>query len=182
MLCFVTQTDVLLFRSSTVWEFECLVKLFIWTLIEMLHQEYKVITLNGLNNPIKRSKAIAKMKREKQDNLLARDASHKHRTWKTTQNGVQKLILFLIWEGKCKACGSTNFRVNFQFSWQITEKEGCYLLIKESTENREITLLNVYRPAGNYRQLIKKYLIWWVQKHQVCWYVEGTLTLIYILF
>lgn len=35
----------------------------------MLHQNYKVVTLNvnGLHNPIKRSKAIAKMKREKQD-------------------------------------------------------------------------------------------------------------------
>jgi len=35
----------------------------------MVHQTYKVITLNvnGLHNPIKRSKTIAKMKREKQD-------------------------------------------------------------------------------------------------------------------
>lgn len=35
----------------------------------MPYHEYRVITLNvtGLNNPIKRSKAIAKIKREKQD-------------------------------------------------------------------------------------------------------------------
>lgn len=33
----------------------------------MYHQEYKMVTLNvkGLHNPIKRSKIIAKMKREK---------------------------------------------------------------------------------------------------------------------
>lgn len=35
----------------------------------MLYQEYRIYTLNvnGLCNPIKRSKAIAKIKREKQD-------------------------------------------------------------------------------------------------------------------
>lgn len=34
----------------------------------MLNQEYKIITLNvnGLQNPIKRSKVISNMKREKQ--------------------------------------------------------------------------------------------------------------------
>lgn len=42
-----------------------------------MKQLYKVITLqvNGLHNPIKRGKAIAKMKQEKPDNVLARNTS-----------------------------------------------------------------------------------------------------------
>lgn len=44
----------------------------------MYHHEYRVITLNvnGLNNPIKRSKAIAKIKREKQDIIFWQETSN----------------------------------------------------------------------------------------------------------
>ncbi len=47
----------------------------------MSQQEYKILTLNvnGLQNPIKRGKLIAKMKREQQHNLLARNSSGKIR-------------------------------------------------------------------------------------------------------
>lgn len=40
-------------------------------------QQYKIITLNdnGSHNPIKGDEALAKMKREKQDNFLARNIS-----------------------------------------------------------------------------------------------------------
>lgn len=40
-------------------------------------------------------------------------------------------------------------RVNFMFSSQITDKEGCYVLVKGFTDHKEVTLLNVYRPLGN---------------------------------
>lgn len=41
----------------------------------MLHQKYRVITLNvnELHSPIKRSKVIAKMKREKQDIIFMQE-------------------------------------------------------------------------------------------------------------
>lgn len=47
-------------------------------------------------------------------------------------------------------------RVNFQFSSQITDKEGCYLLVKGFIDNKEVTLLNFYRPPGSNKGLIKK--------------------------
>lgn len=48
--------------------------------VEMIYQTYKVITLNvnGLHNPMKRSKTIAKMKREKQDIIFWQETSLKH--------------------------------------------------------------------------------------------------------
>lgn len=47
-------------------------------------------------------------------------------------------------------------RLNFQFSSQITDKEVCYLLVKGLIYYKEITLVNVYRPAGGVKALIKK--------------------------
>lgn len=47
-------------------------------------------------------------------------------------------------------------RVNFQFTSQIADKEGQYLLVKCFIDHKELTLLNVYRPPGYDKQLIKK--------------------------
>lgn len=46
--------------------------------------------------------------------------------------------------------------MSFQFSFQITDKEGRYLLVKGFIDNKEITLVNVYRPPGGGKELIKK--------------------------
>lgn len=46
--------------------------------------------------------------------------------------------------------------VNFQFSSQTTDNEGQYVLVKGFIDHKEVTLLNVYRPPGSGRQLIKK--------------------------
>jgi len=42
------------------------------------------------------------------------------------------------------------------FSSQIADKEGRYVLVKGFIDHKEVTLLNVYRPPGNNKQLIKK--------------------------
>lgn len=47
-------------------------------------------------------------------------------------------------------------RVNFQFTSQIADKEGQYLLVKCFIDHKEETLLNVYRPPGCDKELIKK--------------------------
>ena len=47
-------------------------------------------------------------------------------------------------------------RVNFQLISQINDKEGCYILVKGYIDNKEVTLLNVYRPPGKDKCLIKK--------------------------
>lgn len=46
--------------------------------------------------------------------------------------------------------------VNFQFSSQTSDNEGQYVLVKGFIDHKEVTLLNVYRPPGSGRQLIKK--------------------------
>lgn len=121
---------------------------------------YKVITLNvnGLNNPIKRSKMVAKMKREKQDIIFwqethlskiehekLRKMGFKNTYYSSFERGNSRGVVILIPN-----------RINFMFSSQITDKEGCYVLVKGFIDHKEVTLLNVYRPPGNNKMLIKK--------------------------
>lgn len=47
-------------------------------------------------------------------------------------------------------------RINFRFTSQITDKERCYIVVKGCIDNKEVTLLNVCRPPGNDKLLIKK--------------------------
>lgn len=95
---------------------------------EMLHQCYRIITPNvkGLHNPIKRRKAIAKMKREKQDIIFWQEThlsntehenfkklGFKHSFNSSFERGSARGVAILI-----------SNKVNFQFSSQITDKEG----------------------------------------------------------
>lgn len=48
-------------------------------------------------------------------------------------------------------------KVNFQLSSQIKDKEGQYALVKGHRDHREVTLLNMYKPPGNNKQLIKTF-------------------------
>uniref|UniRef100_A0A3Q3BC05 ribonuclease H n=1 Tax=Kryptolebias marmoratus TaxID=37003 RepID=A0A3Q3BC05_KRYMA len=123
-------------------------------------QQYKVITLNvnGLHNPIKRSKALAKMKREKQDIIFWQEthlstAEHE----KLARMGFKN-----VYFSSCTKNSSRGVAIllsnglNFQFSSQIKDKEGQYVLVKGYIDHKEVTLLNVYRPPGNNKQLIRQ--------------------------
>lgn len=122
----------------------------------MLHQEYRVITLNvnGLHNAIKRSKVTPKMEREKQDIIF----------WQETHLSLKEHEKLQKMGFKNSYCSSYDRRkarglailisnkVNFQLS---SDKDGCYILVKCLIDHKEVTLLNVYRPPGNDTQLIK---------------------------
>lgn len=126
----------------------------------MPHQKYRIITLNvnGLNNPIKRSKVITKMKREKQDIIFwqethlsnsehekLRKMGFKNSYYSSFERGSARGVAILI-----------SNKVNFQLSSQISDKEGRYLMVKGLIDHKEVTLMNVYRPPGHDKQLIKK--------------------------
>lgn len=42
--------------------------------------------------------------------------------------------------------------VNFQFTSQITDAEGRYILVKGFIDHKEVTLVNIYRPPGHNKQ------------------------------
>lgn len=126
----------------------------------MSSQEYKIITLNvnGLQNPIKRSKLITKMKREKQQIIFWQethlsDKEHekfkqlgfKNSYYSSYKHGQRRGVIILI-----------SNKVVFQISKQIRDAEGRFILVKGYIDHKQVTLLNVYRPPGNDKVFIKK--------------------------
>lgn len=117
----------------------------------MHHHEYKIVTLNvnGLHNPIKRSKIIAKMKREKlqvvfwQETHLSleheklRKLGFQNTYYSSHKSAHRRGVAILIPNA-----------VNFEFISEVKDKEGRFVLIKGKLDNQEVTLLNVYAPPG----------------------------------
>lgn len=126
----------------------------------MLQQEYKIISLNvnGLQNPIKRGKLIAKMKRENQ-HIIFWQETHLIQTEheKLKRLGFRNTFYSSYAKGHARGVAILiSNKVNFQASSQIADKEGRYILVKGILDSREVTLFNVYRPPGQDKIFIKK--------------------------
>lgn len=110
-------------------------------------QKYKIITHNGngLNNPIRGSKALAKIKREKLDIVLWQEthlsgAEHE----KLGNKGFKNLYYSSYAKGNSRGVAILiSNKINFQFSSRRNDKEGCYVLVKGFIDHKEIALLNV---------------------------------------
>lgn len=126
----------------------------------MSQQEYRTITLNinGLQNPIKRSKLIAKMKRENQ-HIIFWQETHLVQTEheKLRKLGFRNTFYSSYTKGNARGVAILiSNKVTFQLSSQIADKEGRYILVKGILDSKEVTLLNVYRPPGKDKLLIMK--------------------------
>jgi len=123
-------------------------------------QEYKIVTLNvnGLHNPIKRSRIIAKMKRERiqvifwQETHLSpleheklKKLGFQNTYYSSHKSGRRRGVAILI-----------SNAVNFEFKSEIIDKEGRYILVKGKLDNKEVTLINLYAPPGDTKSLFKK--------------------------
>lgn len=116
----------------------------------MHHQQYKIVTLNvnGLHNPIKRSKIILKMKKEKLQVIF----------WQVTHLSAlehEKLKKLAFQNTYYSSHGSGRRRrvailipntVTFEFILEIKDKEGRFVLVEGKLDNKDVTLLNVYAP------------------------------------
>lgn len=125
-----------------------------------MSQEYRIITLNvnGLQNPIKRSKLIAKMKRENQ-HIIFWQETHLVQTEheKLRKLGFKNTFYSSYTKGHARGVAILiSNKVTFQVSSQIADKEGRYILVKGILDSKEVTLLNVYRPPGKDKLLIMK--------------------------
>lgn len=98
------------------------------------------------------------MKREKQDIIFwqethlsniehekLRKMGFKNSYYSSFERGSARGVAILI-----------SNKVNFQLSSQSSDKEGRYLMVKGFIDHKEVTLMNVYRPPGHDKQLIKK--------------------------
>lgn len=126
----------------------------------MSQQEYRIISLNvnGLQNPIKRSKLITKMKRENQ-HIIFWQETHLEQSEheKLKRLGFRNTFYSSYTKGHARGVAILiSNKVTFQVSSQIADKEGRYILVKGILDSKEVTLFNVYRPPGQDKLLIKK--------------------------
>lgn len=126
----------------------------------MPQQEYRIITLNvnGLQNPIKRGKLIAKMKREQQ-HIIFWQETHMVKTEheKLKKMGFKNTFFSSYMNGNARGVAILIAnKVDFQLSKQIVDKEGRVVLVRGTLDSKEVTLLNVYRPPGQDKTLINR--------------------------
>lgn len=125
----------------------------------MSQQEYRIISLNvnGLQNPIKRSKLITKMKRENQHIFWQETHLEQSEHEKLKRLGFRNTFYSSYTKGHARGVAILiSNKVTFQVSSQIADKEGRYILVKGILDSKEVTLFNVYRPPGQDKLLIKK--------------------------
>ncbi len=108
--------------------------------------------------PVKRSKVIAKMKKEDiqvvfwQETHLS-NAEHEklkkmgfiNTFYSSHKSGRKRGVAILL-----------SNKIQFQLTSQIKDKEGRYILVKGKQDNKEVTLLNVYMPPDQDKSFIKK--------------------------
>ena len=107
--------------------------------------------VNGINNPIKRSKIVAKLKREK-INIVFLQETHlsaiEHEKFKkigfrntffsSHRTGKKRGVAILIPNSVC-----------FELIAEHKDKEGRFVLVRGKIEQEEVTLCNVYAPPGS---------------------------------
>lgn len=121
---------------------------------------YNVLSLNvnGLNNPIKRSKLVVKMKKDQtdiaylQETHLSNTEHHKLKNmgfknayYSSYKNGKKRGVAILI-----------SNRIKFEFISETSDKDGRFILVKGKIDQKDVTLLNVYAPPGSKTSFYKK--------------------------
>lgn len=108
-----------------------------------------IININGVLNPIKRTKMLSQLKRDKVQ-VAFRQESHLNDTEHAKLNNVGYTSVFFLhtvqvdveeWQSCCA--------VNFEYISEHKDKEGRYIMIIGKIEGILVSLFNVYIPPGS---------------------------------
>jgi exonuclease III len=128
----------------------------------MGYRHFKVASwnVNGLNNPVKRSRVMAKMRREKpqiiflQETHLSKDEheklkqfGYKNTFYSSFKTGHKRGVAVLLHNS-----------LNFELVKEIRDSEGRYILVQGRIENNMTTLISVYLPPQSDPKLMKTVL------------------------
>ena len=134
------------------------------------YQHYDIQSLN-VNNPVKRSKMITKLKRENinvafwQETHLS-GAEHE----KLKKMGFRNSFFSSYKKGKRRGVVILiSNAVKFELISQINDREGRFVLVKGKIDQKEVTLLNVYAPPGSNITFHKHMGLSFVQEISMCY-------------
>ena len=124
------------------------------------NKEFKVITLNfnGLSTPVKRSKVISKIKREKAQNIFWQET---HLTYQEHEK-IKTMGYRHTYYSSCKTGSKRGMailmpnKVHFELQSETKDKEGRFIMVKGKVDDKDVTLLNVYAPPGNNKTFYKR--------------------------
>lgn len=126
----------------------------------MHYQYYNILSwnVNGLNNPIKRSKMIAKVKRDRV-NIVFLQETHmsalEHEKFKKL--GFRNTFFSSYKNGRKRGVAVLISNLTpFEFVSEIRDKEGRFVLVKCKIDQREVTLFNIYAPPGSQASFFKR--------------------------
>lgn len=107
--------------------------------------------VNGLTNPIKRSRILSRVKKERaqvvylQETHLNEDEHVKLKRMGFTRmfsssykSGRRRGVVILI-----------SSKLNFEKTFELKDKEGRYILVRGNIEGNPVTLMNIYAPPGS---------------------------------
>lgn len=121
------------------------------------HIKIMSLNVNGLNNPIKRQKVMAKLKKEKAQIIFLQEthlSQLEHN--KLKKYGYRNLYHSSFKEGSRR--GVVIMIANttkFDLEKECRDKEGRYIIVKGRVENELVTLLNIYAPPESDKSFFK---------------------------
>ena len=107
--------------------------------------------VNGLLNPIKRSKILTKMKKEEAHIVYLQethlnDKEHE----KLKRMGFTHLFFSSYKSGRRRGVATLiSNKLNFEKVSEMADKEGRFILVRGNIDGNPVTLLNVYAPPGS---------------------------------
>jgi len=124
------------------------------------NQNIKIISynINGILNPVKRSKILSKLKKEKAHIALLQEthlSSTEHE--KLGRLGFSKVFYSSYKSGHRRGVATLiSQRLPFEKTLEIIDKEGRYSLISGKIQGTEVSILNVYIPPGSNIAIYRK--------------------------
>lgn len=115
------------------------------------------LNVNGLNNPIKRGKVFAKLKKERSHVVFLQEThlsqqGHK----KLTRFGFRNTYFSSYKKGPKRGVAILiSNSVNFEIIKETSDNEGRYVIVKGKLDNSLITLVNVYVPPNSDKMYIR---------------------------
>ena len=116
------------------------------------------LNVNGMNNPVKRSKVLAKLKKEKAQVYIFLQETHlpQQEHEKLKRRGFRNTFYssYRPSQKRGVAILITN-AVQFECLKEIRDNEGRFVLIKGKLENTMVTMINVYAPPESTKCFFK---------------------------